>query len=53
MHVIMDKLRVKCERFREIESEMVKLVEVLDRHTVGHLFRLRHLKVNVNLPGGP
>ena len=25
MHI--DKLRIKCERFREIESEMVKLLQ--------------------------
>ena len=26
-------------KFREIESEMVKLLEVLDRHIARHLFR--------------
>ena len=42
--LFLDKLRVKCESFREIESELVKLLEVLDRHTARHLFRSSHLK---------
>ena len=42
--LLLDKLRVKCESFMEIESEMVKLLGVLDWHTARHLFRSRHLK---------
>ena len=38
-----DKLLIKCEIFKEIESEMVKLLEVLYRHTARHLFRSSHL----------
>ena len=34
------KFRIKYESFREIESEMVKLLEFLDRHTVRHYFDL-------------
>ena len=41
--LFLDKLRVKCESFRETESEMVKLLEVLDKHTARHLFRSSHL----------
>ena len=41
--LFLDKLRVKCESLREIESELVKLLEVLGRHTARHLFRSSHL----------
>ena len=43
--LFLDKLRVKCESFRGIESEMVKLFEVLVRHTACHLFRSSHLNL--------
>ncbi len=43
--LFLDKLRIKCESLRKIESEMVKLLEFLDRRTTRHLFRSSVLNV--------
>ena len=46
----LDKLHVKCKSFREIKSDMMKLlIEVLDKHTVHHLFRSSPLKLSTLL----
>ena len=37
--LFLDQFQIKCERFREIESEVMNLLEFLDSHTACHLFR--------------
>ena len=50
MHIIPRYiLCIKCKRFREIESETVKLFKVLDRHTARHLFRSSNIKYSAAL----
>ena len=43
--LFLDTFRIKSERFREIKSEMVKLLGFLDRHKARHLFRSSHLNL--------
>ena len=46
--LFLDQFQVKCERFREIESEVVNLLEFLDSHTARHLFRSSQICPGLN-----